>query len=89
VHSASYRDTFMLLLDFAQVKLAKSPAGLTLADITPELLLGFLDYLEHERHNAVRSRNTRLAALTNVLRSSQHTATSPHCMLLSEHWAFL
>ena len=34
---ASYRDTFMLLLDFAQVKFAKSPAGLTLADITPEL----------------------------------------------------
>ena len=42
---ASYRDTFMLMLDFVQVKFAKSPAGLTLADITPEFLLGFLDHL--------------------------------------------
>ncbi len=69
---ASYRDTFMLLLDFAQVKFAKSPVGLTLADITPELLLGFLDYLEHERHNAVRSRNTRLAALRTFLKFAAH-----------------
>ena len=34
-----------------------------LADITPELVLAFLDHLEHERHNTVRSRNARLAAL--------------------------
>src|SRR5450830_1361449 len=73
---ASYRDTFMLLLDFAQAKFAKSPAGLTLADITPELLLGFLDYLEYERHNAVRSRNTRLAALRTFLKFAAHRDVS-------------
>ena len=69
---ASYRDTFMLLLDFAQMKLAKSPAGITLADITPEFVLGFLDHLEHERHNAVRSRNARLAALRTFLKFAAH-----------------
>jgi site-specific recombinase XerD len=61
----------MLLLDFAQVKFAKSPA-----DITPELLLRFLDYLEYERHNAVRSRNTRLAALRTFLKFAAHRDVS-------------
>jgi integrase len=34
-----------------------------LTDITPALILGFLDHLESERHNAVRSRNARLAVI--------------------------
>jgi site-specific recombinase XerD len=62
----------MLLLDFAQMKLAKSPAVIALADITPEFLLGFLDHLEHERHNSVRSRNARLAALRTFLKFAAH-----------------
>ena len=43
-----------------------------LQDITPALILAFLDHLEHERHNAVRSRNARLAALRAFLKFAAH-----------------
>jgi hypothetical protein len=56
---AAYRDAFMLFLGFAQTRLIKSPAVMQMTDITPELILAFLDHLEHERHNTVRSRNAR------------------------------
>jgi site-specific recombinase XerD len=60
---AAYRDTFRLLLGYAERQLGKPPAKLTLGDFDAELILGFLTYLETERHNRVRSRNARLAAL--------------------------
>jgi site-specific recombinase XerD len=69
---AAYRDTFMLFLGFTSVRYGKSPAAMTLADITPEVILSFLDHLEHERHNAVRSRNARLAALRSFLKFASH-----------------
>lgn len=65
---ACYRDALMLFLDFASNKLGKPPTSLTLADIQPDLILAFLDHLEHERHNAVRSRNLRLTALRAFLK---------------------
>ncbi len=46
----------------------KAPAAMRMTDITPELILAFLDHLEHERHNTVRSRNARLAALRAFLK---------------------
>ena len=60
---ASYRDAMMLFLDFAHKRLSKEPTKLKLADIEPDLILAFLDNLEQERHNSVRSRNLRLTAL--------------------------
>ncbi len=69
---AAYRDTFMLFLDFASTRRAGSPTTMKLADITPELILAFLDHLEQERHNAVRSRNARLAALRSFLKFAAH-----------------
>jgi site-specific recombinase XerD len=69
---AAYRDAFMLFLNFVQAHCAKSPAALKLTDITPELILAFLDHLEHERHNTVRSRNARLAALRAFLKFAAH-----------------
>jgi len=65
---AAYRDAFMLLLDFATTRCAKPPAVIKLTDLTPELILAFLDHLEQERHNTVRSRNARLAALRAFLK---------------------
>lgn len=59
----AYRDAFRLLLDYAEHSLGKPPAKLTLEDFDAELILGFLAHLENERHNAVRSRNARLAAI--------------------------
>jgi site-specific recombinase XerD len=65
---ACYRDALMLFLDFADRKLGKMPTAIRLADIQPELILAFLDHLEHGRNNAVRSRNLRLTALRSFLK---------------------
>ena len=65
---AAYRDAFVLFLGFAQRRLHKPPTAFLLADITPALILAFLDYLEVDRHNVVRSRNARLAALRSFLK---------------------
>lgn len=69
---AAYRDGFVLFLDFAETRLGKSPATMGLADITPELIMAFLDHLERQRHNSVRSRNARLAALRSFLKFAAH-----------------
>ena len=65
---AAYRDAFVLFLDFAQSRLGKSPAAIALADMTPDLITAFLNHLEQQRHNCVRSRNARLAALRSFLK---------------------
>lgn len=65
---ACYRDALMLFLDFAGRTLGKTPTALRLVDMQPDLILAFLDHLEHERHNAVRSRNLRLTALRAFLK---------------------
>jgi site-specific recombinase XerD len=65
---ASYRDTFRLLLGFAQQSLHKSPAGLEIQDLDAPFIGRFLDHLEKERGNSPRSRNTRLAAVHSFFR---------------------
>jgi len=65
---ACYRDAIKLFLGFAAARLRKSPAAMLLTDITPDLILGFLDNLEAERQNSVRSRNLRLTALRTFLK---------------------
>ena len=65
---ASYRDALMLFLDFARQRRRKAPTALRLADIEPDLILAFLDHLEQQRHNTVRSRNLRLTALRAFLK---------------------
>lgn len=69
---AAYRDAFVLFLDFAQARLHKPPTAIRLAQITPALILGFLDHLEHERGNTLRTRNARLAALRAFLKFAGH-----------------
>lgn len=65
---AAYRDAFALLLGFAEQHLGKPPTSLQLADINRQLLLAFLDHLERERSNSVRTRNARLAAVHSFLK---------------------
>lgn len=64
---AAYRDSFRLLLAFTQRRLGKSPSEVTLQDLNPTLILEFLQYLEVERHNCVRSRNARFAAIRSFM----------------------
>lgn len=60
---AAYRDSFRLLLAFAEHRLGKRPAALAIEDLTAPLILAFLNHLEHDRHNCVRTRNARFAAI--------------------------
>jgi len=78
---ASYRDSLLLFLDFAHVRLGKAPTDLSLADIEPDLILAFLDHLEQQRNNTVRSRNLRLTALRAFLKfASRRDVSSLHAI---------
>jgi integrase/recombinase XerD len=59
----SYRDTIRLLLCFVARDKGTKITKLKVEDLTFERVLGFLRYLEGDRHNHVRTRNQRLAAL--------------------------
>jgi integrase/recombinase XerD len=65
---ASYRDTFRLLLIFAQQRTGKAPSRLELADLDAALIGAFLDDLERRRGNSVRTRNARLVAVHSLFR---------------------
>jgi integrase/recombinase XerD len=65
---AAYRDTFRLLLSFAQQRTGKQPSNLELEDLDAPLIAAFLDHLEHERNNSPRTRNARLAAIHSMFR---------------------
>ena len=76
---ASYRDTFCLLLRFAQDRLKKSPSMLMLEHLDAPFVAAFLDHLEKERGNGARSRNARLAAIHSffqyaALHAPEHSA---------------
>ena len=65
---ASYRDSFRLLLRFANQRLGKAPSTLTLDDLTVPFIGDFLDSLETGRKNSARTRNVRLAAIHSFFR---------------------
>lgn len=77
---AAYRDTIRLLLAFAAERTGKPPSDLDIDDLGAPLIGAFLDHLEHERGNTVRTRNARLAAIRSLfryaaLRHPEHAAT--------------
>ncbi len=74
-----YRDTLRLLLGFATAETGKQPSLLDIADLDTPLISAFLDHLEHVRHNTMRTRNWRLAAIHSLfsyaaLRHPEHAA---------------
>ena len=68
----SYRDAFRLLLDYATTTTGKTPSALDIADLDAPLIAAFLDHLEHDRHNSVRTRNNRLAAIHSLFSYAAH-----------------
>lgn len=64
----SYRDAFELLFGFAEKRTGKPASTLRMADLDAPLVLDFLDYLETQRGNTARTRNTRLAAVHSFMR---------------------
>jgi site-specific recombinase XerD len=65
---ASYRDTFRLLLAFAQEQMSRPPSQLALKDLSPSFVSDFLDRLESSRTNTARTRNLRLTAIRSFFR---------------------
>jgi site-specific recombinase XerD len=65
---ASYRDTFRLLMQYAQQRLCKTPSQLIMPDLDTPFLGAFLDHLEQKRDNSAGSRNVRLAAIHSFFR---------------------
>jgi len=64
----AYADTFRLLLAFVQRRSGKAPSSLDLADLDVAVIGAFLEHLERDRGNAVRTRNARLAAIHSLFR---------------------
>jgi integrase/recombinase XerD len=60
---SSYRDTFRLLLQFAQRRLHKPPSRFALEDINAPMITAFLNDLENNRKITARTRNLRLTAI--------------------------
>jgi site-specific recombinase XerD len=69
---ASYRDAFRMLLSFAADETGKAPSDLGFEDLDAGLIGAFLEHLEHERANTVRTRNTRLAAIRSFFRYASY-----------------
>jgi integrase/recombinase XerD len=63
---AAYKLALRLLLAFAAGATGKPPSALDIADLDAPLITAFLDHLERDRHNGVRSRNNRLAAIHSL-----------------------
>ena len=65
---AAYRDALRLLLVFASTQKRKEPSRLEFDDLDASLIGSFLDHLERQRENGVRTRNARLAAIRSLFR---------------------
>ena len=76
---AAYRDTLRLLLVFAAQQHNTTPCRLDIADLDAPTIAAFLDHLQHQRGNSIRTRNARLAAIHSLfglaaLRHPEHAA---------------
>jgi len=65
---AAYRDTFRLLLGFVHQRTGKQPSRLSIDNLDAPTVGAFLEHLEHNRGNSIRTRNTRLAAIRSFFR---------------------
>jgi integrase/recombinase XerD len=65
---AGYRDSFRLLLRFAAKRWTKEPSKLVLEELDSDFIGDFLEHLEGERSNSIRTRNARLAAIHSFFR---------------------
>lgn len=68
---ATYRDALKLFLLFASKRCGRPPSRLTVADLDRDSVLAFLDHIEKNRGNSVRTRNARLTAIRSFF---QHVA---------------
>ncbi|MEU7745383.1 tyrosine-type recombinase/integrase [Nonomuraea sp. NPDC049158] len=63
---AAYRDALRLLMVYAQQQTGKTPSQLDWDDLDTTMITAFLNYLETQRNNSVRTRNVRLTAIRSL-----------------------
>jgi integrase/recombinase XerD len=68
---ASYRDTWKLLLTYAQQATRTAPSRMRIAQLDHVLITGFLQHLETGRGNGASTRNNRLAAIHSMFRYAE------------------
>jgi len=68
---AAYRDAFRLLLGFVRQTGGVEPSVLKIDNLDAPIILAFLDHIERQRSNSIRSRNARLAAIRSFFRFVQ------------------
>ncbi len=76
---AAYRDALRMLIGFAAERTGTLPCRLDVAGLDAPVIAAFLDHIEHERGNSIRTRNARLAAIHSLfayaaLRHPEHAA---------------
>ena len=64
----SYAYAFKLLFTFASQRLKIAPSAMCLEQIDAQLVMDFLQFLETERNNGIRTRNARLVAIKSFMR---------------------
>lgn len=60
---ASYSDCMKLLINFACERFGAQPEELDISQLSRDLIIEFLHYLENTRNNLISTRNQRLAAI--------------------------
>lgn len=75
---AAYARAFTLLLRFVAGRVKRTPAELFIEDLDIQAIRAFLEHIEEERANSVRSRNARLAAIKSFFRFVEHR--HPACL---------
>jgi site-specific recombinase XerD len=72
----SYRDTFRLLLRFANKKLHTTPEQLSIEQINAPMVTAFLNDMENSRGVSARTRNLRLTAIRSFFRFASYELPS-------------
>ena len=73
---ASYAHAFSLLLRYAANRLGRRPTELTIEDLDPDLILGFLSHVEQDRGNTARSPASRASPTASSTVAGAATTTS-------------
>ena len=63
---AAYRDTIRMLLAFTSTRTGTNCHRLVFTDLNAAAVSAFLNHLEHDRDNNIRTRNARLAAIHSL-----------------------
>ncbi len=72
----AYAHSFKLLVCFAAARLKVKPCQVEVEQLDVPLILAFLQHIEHERGNSVRTRNARLAAIHSFFRFLEYRLVS-------------